>query len=138
MRRISDQKRISVFAAAIAIVLGVGMRTTAIGQEPEAAQTPSRRVEIREPLMIRITAVPPYGAAPLLAGFFVNSVDLTEPLVSYVWNFGDGHISTLPPPMAYNTYSKPGTYLVSVTVVSASGRQATGFVSVIVKPASTG
>ncbi len=139
MRSIHDWKRTSLgIAAALAIMLAAGARSTAIGQEPDAAPTPSRRVEIREPLMIRITAVPPYGSAPLLAGFFVSAVDLSEPLVSYIWNFGDGHISTLPPPMAYNTYSKAGTYLVTVTVVSASGRQATGFASVIVKPASAG
>jgi len=139
MRRISDWKRISLgVAVSLAIALGVGMRSAAIGQEPGAAPTPSRRIEIREPLMITVTAVPPYGAAPLLTGFFVNSVDLSEPLVSYIWNFGDGHVSTLAPPMAYNTYRKPGTYVVTVTVVSASGRQATGFASVIVKPATTG
>jgi hypothetical protein len=64
---------------------------------------------------------PPRGPAPLVAGFVPEI---------YRWNFGDGHVATTPPLITYNTFANPGLYVVSLTVVTADGRSATGFTSV--------
>ena len=90
---------------------------------------------IPQPLLVSLQALPGYGTAPMLVGFMLNAVDPSgASIVSYNWNFGDGHTSTEPPIMAYNAYAKPGTYVVTVTVTTEDGRSATGFTGVIVKP----
>ena len=90
---------------------------------------------IPEPLLVSVQAVPGYGPAPLLVGFLMNAVDPSGgQIVSYNWNFGDGHTSTLPPIMAYNTYAQAGSYVATVTITTADGRSATGFAGIIVKP----
>ncbi len=65
---------------------------------PGASATPSGRMMMPEPLLVTMQAVPGYGPAPLLVGFLVNATDPSgAQIVSYNWNFGDGHTSTLPP-----------------------------------------
>jgi hypothetical protein len=92
-----------------------------------------------EPLLVTVQALPGYGPAPLLVGFLVNATDPSNaPIVSFNWNFGDGHISTSPPLQAYNTYASAGNYVASVTVTTADGRSATGFTGVTVKPSPGG
>lgn len=103
---------------------------------PDQSPTARATMSIPEPLLISLQAVPGYGSAPLLVGFLLNAVDPSgAEIVSYNWNFGDGHTSTLPPIMAYNTYANPGSYVATVTVTTADGRSASGFAGVIVKPA---
>ena len=46
--------------------------------------------------------------------FSVTATDSDGHLVSYEWDFGDGHISTLESPK--HNYAKKGTYLVSCKV----------------------
>jgi PKD repeat protein len=53
-----------------------------------------------------------------------------ESITSYVWNFGDG--STASGSAAAHTYSKPGTYRVSLTIVSSYGLSATADDAVVV------
>lgn len=106
---------------------------------PNASPTAAGRMMIPEPLLVTLQAVPGYGPAPLLVGFLVNAVDPSgADIVSYNWNFGDGHSSILPPTLAYNTYSIAGNYVASVTITTADGRSATGFTGIIVKPALGG
>ncbi len=103
---------------------------------PNASPTAAGRMMIPEPLLVTLQAVPGYGPAPLLVGFLVNAVDPSgADIVSYNWNFGDGHSSIAPPTLAYNTYSIAGNYVASVTITTADGRSATGFTGIIVKPA---
>jgi hypothetical protein len=103
---------------------------------PDATATP-RPMMIPDPLLVSLQAAPGYGSAPLLVGFLLNAVAHSgAQIVSYKWNFGDGHTSTLPPVMAYNTYSQPGNYVTTVTITTADGRSATGFAGIIVKPAA--
>ena len=103
---------------------------------PDASPTAGGRMSIPEPLLVTVQAVPGYGSAPLLVGFLLNALDPSgAEIVSFNWNFGDGHTSTEPPIMAYNTYSQSGTYVATVTITTADGRSATGFTGVIVKPA---
>jgi len=102
---------------------------------PDASPTASGRVAIPEPLLVTVQALPGYGPAPLLVGFLVSAFDPSNAqIVSFTWNFGDGHLSTLPPTLAYNTYTNPGNYVATVTVMTADGRSATGFTGVTVKP----
>jgi PKD repeat protein len=103
---------------------------------PNASPSARATMSIPEPLLVTVQAAPGYGPAPLLVGFLLNAVDPSgAPIVSYHWNFGDGHTSTLPPIMAYNTYAQPGNYVTTVTIMTADGRSATGFAGIIVKPA---
>jgi len=101
------------------------------GESPTARATMS----IPEPLLVTVQAVPGYGSAPLLVGFLLNALDPSgAEIVSFNWNFGDGHLSTSPPTLAYNTYTQPGSYVATVTITTADGRSATGFTGIIVKP----
>jgi hypothetical protein len=105
---------------------------------PEGSPTARGRIQMPEPLLVTVQAVPGYGPAPLVVGFLVNAVDPSgAQIVSYTWNFGDGHLSTVPPTLAYNTYSNPGTYVATVTVSTIDGRSATGFAGITVKPAQS-
>ncbi len=105
---------------------------------PADSGAPSERMNrlvLPEPLLVSVQATPSYGPAPLLVGFIVNAIDPGGgEISSYAWNFGDGHLSTEPPILAYNTYVTAGTYIATVTVTTMDGRSATGFTGVIVKP----
>lgn len=102
---------------------------------PGARPTANSTMSIPEPLLVSVQAVPGYGPAPLLVGFLMHALDPSgAQIVSFKWNFGDGHTSVAPPLMAYNTYSQAGNYVASVTITTADGRSATGFAGVIVKP----
>ena len=102
---------------------------------PDASPSAGPTMSIPEPLLVSLQAVPGYGPAPLLVGFLLNAVDPSgAQIVSYNWNFGDGHTSTLPPIMAFNSYAQPGNYVARVTITTADGRSATGFAGVIIKP----
>lgn len=86
---------------------------------------------------ITMTAVPSYGPGPLTVGFFANGVDPEgQGFVSYLWTFGDGQVSTAPPMMFFHTYTKPGTYIATVTATTADGRTATSYVGITVRPAT--
>jgi PKD repeat protein len=102
---------------------------------PDATPSARATMSIPEPLLVSLQAIPGYGAAPLLVGFVLNAVDPSgAEIVSFNWNFGDGHLAILPPTLAYNTYSQPGNYVATVTITTADGRSATGFAGIIVKP----
>ncbi|HTQ25589.1 MAG TPA: PKD domain-containing protein [Candidatus Binataceae bacterium] len=106
--------------------------TKAPGSMPERY----KRIDLPQPPVITMTAVPGYGPAPLTVGFFVNTVDPDgKGFVSYVWNFGDGQVSMDPPLTFFHTYSTPGTYVATVNATTADGRTATGYVGVTVRPA---
>ena len=88
---------------------------------------------------IQLQTVPAYGPAPLTVGFFVSSVNPdAAPLASYIWNFGDGQVSMLPPTALFHTYTNPGSYVVNVTATDTDGHQASAFAGVIVtQPAAS-
>jgi hypothetical protein len=92
-------------------------------------------VDIPQPPLITMTAVPGYGAAPLSVGFYVSSVDPeSRGFVSYVWNFGDGQVSMDPPLTFFHTYAVAGTYVATVSATTADGRTAVAYVGVTVRP----
>ncbi|MEZ2442151.1 PKD domain-containing protein [Chitinophaga sp. RCC_12] len=63
------------------------------------------------------------GCIPLPADFYVE-LDVTDPIVSYQWNFGDGNTSTDARP--HHIFSTQGTFNVTITVTTAGGCTASG------------
>ena len=81
---------------------------------------------------IQLQPVPSYGPAPLTVGFFVTPVDPETVLQSYVWSFGDGQVSMLPPASLFHTYTNPGSYVVNLTATTADGHSASTFAGITV------
>jgi len=105
-----------------------------VAQENELGPTPMATPEMMMLPSVGIFPYPAYGPAPLTVGFILQIHDPAgAEIVSYKWNFGDGHVATTPPLITYNVYTRPGTYLASLTITTADGRSATGFASVTVK-----
>jgi hypothetical protein len=69
-----------------------------------------------------------------MVGFLPNIVDPEQAqIASFIWNFGDGHVSTLPPPnMVFNTYVDQGSYLATLQVTTVDGRSGVGFAGIVV------
>jgi PKD repeat protein len=106
------------------------MTTSAFAQNATATATPMVMPSIPQ---IQLQTVPAYGPAPLTVGFFVSSVNPdAAPINSYVWSFGDGQVSMLPPAALFHTYANPGSYVVNVTVTDTDGHQASAFAGVVV------
>ena len=117
-------------ALALSFLMLIGATSSAFAQAATATPTPMVMPMIPQ---IRLQTVPAYGPAPLVVGFFVSSVNPdAAPLTSYIWNFGDGQVSMLPPTALFHTYTNPGSYVVNVTVTDAAGHQASSFAGVIV------
>lgn len=74
-------------------------------------------VYINKPL-IKFPSMPREGCVPLPVSF---SADITapDPVVAYLWDFGNGSTSTEATPSF--TYTAPGTYPVKLTVTTNSG-----------------
>ncbi len=68
------------------------------------------------PPVVRYSANPRYGEAPLTVTFKDNS---TGSPYAWNWNFGDGTFSTIQNPK--HTYSQAGNYSVTLTVTNTSG-----------------
>jgi PKD repeat protein len=120
--------KIATFAVSFLVL--AAMTTSGFAQEASATPTPMMLPVIP---LIQLQTVPAYGPAPLTVGFFVSSTDpAAAPLTSYIWNFGDGQVSMLPPTALFHTYTNPGSYVVNVTATDTDGHQATSFAGVIV------
>jgi PKD repeat protein len=105
------------------------------GSMTPGSGTSGRGVDMPQPPLITMTAVPGYGPAPLTVGFFVNTVDPEgKGFVSYVWNFGDGQVSMDPPLTFFHTYANTGTYVATVNATTSDGRTATSYVGITVRP----
>lgn len=119
---------VALLATSLLFVAGLAISASA----REAAATPSAMMLPSIPL-IQLQPVPAYGPAPLTVGFFISSVNPdSAPLASYVWNFGDGQVSTLPPTALFHTYTNPGSYVVNVTATDTSGHQGSSFAGIVV------
>jgi PKD repeat protein len=114
---------------AVCGLLLAGVTASVFAQNPEATPTPMMLPTIPQ---ITLQPVPAYGPAPLAVGFFVSSTDPQTVLQSYIWNFGDGQVSMLPPTALFHTYVNPGSYVVNVTATTADGHSASSFAGVIV------
>ena len=110
----------------------------AIAQEAPPTQAPGE-IQIPTLPVLSVQAIPSYGTVPLTVGFTVTVVDPANAgFVYYKWDFGDGHVSIVPPPFTINTYTNPGSYVVTVTAVTEDGRSATATTGIVVRPASQG
>jgi cytochrome c len=117
-------------AFAISLLMFAVSTSSAFAQNATPSPTPMMMPTIPQ---IRLQTVPAYGPAPLTVGFFVSSVNPdAAPLASYIWNFGDGQVSMLPPTALFHTYTNPGSFVVNVTVTDTAGHQASSFAGVIV------
>lgn len=79
----------------------------------------------------KFSATPRDGTVPLTVKYTDQSESNGSPISSYLWNFGDGATSTDKDPV--HTYTKVGTFNVSLTVTNAKGpgtKAETGFVLV--------
>ena len=82
---------------------------------------------------IQLLPVPGYGPAPLTVGFYAIERRPGKPCSeSFIWNFGDGQVSTLPPTAMFHIYTKPGSYVVTVTATTADGHSASSLAGVVV------
>jgi PKD repeat protein len=63
------------------------------------------------------------GSCLLTAVTFTdNSIsDGTHPIITWIWNYGDGTIDTLTTPPFLHTYAGPGNYSVSLKVIDSKG-----------------
>jgi uncharacterized repeat protein (TIGR01451 family) len=81
----------------------------------------------QEPLIASFSPSTTSGFAPLAVSFSNTS---SGPITGYQWNFGDGSTLNTATSPSHN-YTTPGTYLVTLTVFSATGStQATALISV--------
>jgi PKD repeat protein len=120
----------TTFAFVVPFLILAIVTTSALAQNVTATPTPIVMPMIPQ---IRLQTVPAYGPAPLTVGFFVSSINPeAAPLASYIWNFGDGQVSMLPPTALFHTYTNPGSYVVNVTATDTDGHQASSFAGVIV------
>ncbi|MFZ2064187.1 MAG: PKD domain-containing protein [Candidatus Binatus sp.] len=128
--RASAQSRQLSLRITVSLLMLVGSATSAFAQAATATPTPMMMPTIPQ---IQLQTVPAYGPAPLTVGFFVSSLNPeAAPLASYVWNFGDGQISMIPPTALFHTYTNPGSYVVNLTATDTDGHQAAAFAAVIV------
>lgn len=75
-------------------------------------------VRINQPKINGIVGFPYFNCAPAIVPFKATVVS-PEAIAGYLWDFGDGTISTAPTPN--HTYASTGTYTVTVTVTTISG-----------------
>ena len=120
----------SIATLAISILMLIGSTTSSLAQDATPTPMPMTMPTIPQ---IQLQTVPAYGPAPLTVGFFVSSINPdAAPLASYVWNFGDGQVSMLPPTALFHTYTNAGSYVVNVTVTDTAGHQASSFAGITV------
>ena len=118
-------------ALAVALLILAGFSSSALAQYQSATATPTPMMMPAIP-QIQLLPVPGYGPAPLTVGFMLSSADPETVLQSFIWNFGDGQVSTLPPTAMFHIYTKPGSYVVTVTATTADGHSASSLAGVVV------
>ncbi len=122
--------RTAIAAFTFVLLIFASMITFAFAQDATPTPTPMIMPTIPQ---IQLQTVPAYGPAPLTVGFFVSSLNPdAAPLASYIWNFGDGQVSMLPPTALFHTYTNAGSYVVNVTVTDTAGHQASTFAGITV------
>ncbi|MFZ0247874.1 PKD domain-containing protein [Candidatus Binatus sp.] len=120
-----------IAAVAVSSLVLAGFSTSALAQSESPTATPTPMILPAIP-QIRVLPVPGYGPAPLTVGFMLSSPDPETVLQTFIWNFGDGQVSMLPPTAMFHTYTTPGSYVVTVTATTADGHQASSFAGVVV------
>ena len=125
------------YSIAVAIFLFASTMPALVRAQNNNGAPTSTRTPMMIPTIphVQLQPLPGYGPAPLTVGFFASSSDPEgAPFAMYRWNFGDGHVSTLPPIALFHTYTNPGSYVVTVTATTTDGHQASSFAGIIVTP----
>ncbi len=78
--------------------------------------TKTNYIKINQP-QANILNLPQQGCSPF-SWAFSSTVNVTEPITAYLWNFGDGATSTLANP---THIFGPGTFTISLIITTASG-----------------
>ncbi len=105
---------------------GIGPRTYddrgAYEFQPGAAAPPNASLSV----------TPPYGTVPFQATADASASTGDHPIASYTFDFGDGStaVGPQPGPIATHTYTTPGTYTVTVSVVDDTGLSSTATATV--------
>lgn len=86
------------------------------------------------PPAVTISATPTSGKAPLPVKFSADVSDPDSPMLSYVWDFGDGTISGEDAPT--HSYTEVGDYTASLTVGDREGGKTRKEVTITVAPGS--
>jgi PKD repeat protein len=86
--------------------------------EPGSTDTLTRTdyIAVYEPIQASFTGSPREGVSPFIV-HFTNTT--TGPAAAWMWDFGDGEISTLQHPT--HTYEAAGVYTISLTAQAAGG-----------------
>jgi hypothetical protein len=79
---------------------------------------------------LRSLSVPTAGIAGQPMSFSVSPVDVWSPVASTTWSFGDGTVGT--GSSVSHTYSRPGSYTVSVTSTDSLGNASTSSAAAVV------
>jgi gliding motility-associated-like protein len=74
-------------------------------------------IQVGRPV-ITINDLPQMGCVPLTISLS-SAIAVSEPVATYLWDFGDGTTSSAKSPT--HTYSTPGTYAVSLIITTSSG-----------------
>jgi PKD repeat protein len=83
----------------------------------------SNEVKVKIPgVTVSFTPSITTGAAPLIVTFTPNTIGTVR---KWKWKFGDNSIPTSKSKIPTVTFSKPGTYTVSLTVIGTKGRRTT-------------
>ncbi len=83
------------------------------------------------PAITAATADPTFGEPPLMVAFHASFVASEIPVVSYGWDFGDGTSSAELD--VVHTYTTPGNYEATFTVVDQLGATAKASIDIVVK-----
>jgi len=134
--------RAALIAAMLVVAAIAALRAApAVAQEgaPDSSSMNGARnslaIDLPQLPQVTLQVVPSYGTVPLTCGFLVgNPNPEAGEFESFRWNFGDGQVSTLPPTAFFHTYTQAGSYVVTVTVTTPSGKSATAFSGVTVRP----
>jgi gliding motility-associated-like protein len=86
-------------------------------------------------VIVNTTVTPTFSAPPVCDGSPTVFTNTTTGASTYSWTFGDGNSSIIAAPS--NTYSAAGTYVVTLSVTTASGCTGVGTNSVLVNPIPT-
>ena len=131
--RILSRHRATLIATALVVAVSsaFSLGLAQAQDTPEASPTPA---PVLSTPSLTLTAVPGIGPAPLTVGFLAEMVDPEQSdITSFQLTFGDGNVSTLPPPyMVFNTYTQPGTYLATLTATTLDGRSASAVAGIVV------
>ena len=71
----------------------------------------------------------------IIAIIVFNASESSGAIVSYIWEFGDGENITTSSPVCNHTYTKPGIYVVNLTVVGINGEKDTKSLTIVIEGA---